>query len=89
MTLVICFAVMALGAISDFLFGRHLDTHPALAWPFYAAAPNMQFFLTADALTQRHDISFGYLALTSLYAGAYVCAVLCLATALFQTRETG
>ncbi|MDH3585133.1 MAG: hypothetical protein OER86_13060, partial [Phycisphaerae bacterium] len=88
MTLVICVAVALVGLSSDFLFGRYVQQHP-LAWIGYAAAPNIQYMWLADALTQKHPISGTYVGLVSGYALLYTSAVLCLATALFQTRETG
>jgi ABC-type transport system involved in multi-copper enzyme maturation permease subunit len=88
MTLVVCFAVFALGLWSDYLFGRHTGVTPA-AWVGYVLPPNIQYLWLADALTQRHPISFGYFGFVTLYTALYATAVLSVASALFQTRETG
>ena len=88
MTLVICLAIFMVGLSSDYMFGRLTDTQPAF-WIGYALAPNMQYHWLADALTQGHPVSAGYIGMVTAYSALYAAAVLCLATALFQTRETG
>ncbi|MBI1371091.1 MAG: hypothetical protein GC162_20875 [Planctomycetes bacterium] len=88
MTLLICVAVTFLGLVSDYFFGRFVEAQP-LAWIGYALAPNTQFFWLADALTQNHPVSAEYVGLVSGYCMLYITAVLSLAAALFQTRETG
>ena len=55
----------------------------------YAAAPNIQAFWVADALTQRNIVTLGYVGTVIGYALLYIIAALALAVALFQTRETG
>jgi hypothetical protein len=88
MTLLICLSFFMLGITSDYFFGQHLDTQP-LAWIGYALAPNIQFVWLADALVLKHEINASYLAQVTAYIGLYTTAVLCLASALFQTCETG
>lgn len=87
-TLGICIAVLAMGMFSEYLFLRHTETQ-AVAWVPFAAIYNVQFTFMADALTQKSVISGQYVGLVSAYTACYVSAVLCLAIALFQTRETG
>ncbi len=55
----------------------------------YMLAPNLQFFWTADAITQDKPISAGLFGLVSGYAALQVTAILALAVALFQNREVG
>lgn len=55
----------------------------------YMLAPNLQFLWPADAITQSHSFSAINLATVTGYAACYVVAILALAIALFQTRETG
>ena len=86
MTLLICLGVVALGVGSDGLFGS--KTSP-IAKALYHILPNFQFFFVADALTQKSTIDAGYLLSVSAYAGLLLIAVLGLAIALFQMRETG
>jgi ABC-2 type transport system permease protein len=88
MTLMICLSVLFLGLISDYLFGRFTGQVPLL-WGAYASLFNVQFFFIADALTQKHPVSAHYVQLVSIYTGLYIMAVLSLAVAMFQTRETG
>jgi len=88
MTLLICLAVFVLGGMSDWLFGRLADTS-AIAAALYRAVPNIQPFFLADALTQNSTVTLGYVGLTAAYAALITVALLALAVALFQTRETG
>ena len=55
----------------------------------HAVLPNLQIFWMADALTQGHAISNGYVCYATGYAVVYTVAVLSVAVALFQTREVG
>ncbi|MHC4996474.1 MAG: ABC transporter permease, partial [Planctomycetota bacterium] len=88
MTLLICLSFFMLGITSDYFFGQHLEAQP-LAWIGYALAPNIQFVWLADALVLKHEINAVYLGQVTAYIGLYTAAVLCLASALFQTCETG
>jgi len=88
MTLAICAAVLMLGLISDSFFGRYAETN-WLAGLLYSIVPNMQLFFTADAITQNKVIPGSYVGMTVGYAVAYIAALLGIAVALFQTRETG
>jgi hypothetical protein len=51
--------------------------------------PNLQFFWSADAITQGTPITAGLFGLVSGYAALQVLAVLAVAVALFQNREVG
>jgi len=55
----------------------------------YRVVFNVQFLYLADALMQRSPIVGEYVVAATGYALLYTLAVLCLAVALFQTRETG
>jgi hypothetical protein len=88
MTLLICFAVYGLGVCSDYMFGRHADDQP-LAWLGYHVTPNVSYLFVADALSQGSPVTPGYLGMASAYAALFAVAILCIAVALFQTRETG
>jgi ABC-type transport system involved in multi-copper enzyme maturation permease subunit len=88
MTLLICLAMFLVGLSSDYMFGRFVEQQPA-AWIGYALAPNLQYMWLADALTQQHPVNGSYVLMVTGYSALYTLAVLCLATALFQTRETG
>jgi ABC-type transport system involved in multi-copper enzyme maturation permease subunit len=89
MTLVICTGVFILGLFSDSLFGRFADTYWA-ATLAYAVPPNLQLLWMTDVLVMPNKvITVGYVWMVSAYSLLYVLAMLCLAVALFQTRETG
>lgn len=60
-----------------------------LAKLLYLLFPNLQFLWPADALTQGNPFSGGYIATITLYSAFYAAVILCLAVALFQTREVG
>ena len=93
MTLVVCSVAWSMGMLSDWMFGRFLDTPNPVMWVLarigYAVSPNFQFLWMADALSNERSIDIGYLTQVSVYSGCYIVAVLALAIALFQTRETG
>lgn len=55
----------------------------------YVLTPNLQFLWPADAITQGHPFSAINLLTVTAYAASYVLAMLGLAVAMFQTRETG
>ncbi len=88
MTLVICATVFFMGLGADYMFGRFADSD-LLAALFYHLLPNLQPHWLADALTQRNPVGAGYIGLVSAYTALYATAVLGIAAALFQTRETG
>ena len=96
MTLLACVAVFLVGLVSEYFLGSILAGVPPrgggwrwLAWPLYAAIPNLQFFWAADALSQGHELTLADLAGCSLYAAAMITAVIALAVALFQCRDVG
>ncbi len=96
MTLMVCVGVFLGGLVTEYFLGTVVGdawTGPAwtrwLAWPVYAAWPNMQFFWQADALTQGNEISLAHLGSVSLYAAAMIVAFLSLAVLVFQQRDVG
>jgi len=99
LTLVVCFGVFLVGLVSEYFLGTVVAA-PAgeggrsglarlFAWPLYAAIPNLQFFWSADALTQGHPMTAGYFGAVSLYAALVIGAVISLAVLLFQGRDVG
>jgi hypothetical protein len=99
MTLVVCLGVFLVGLVSEYFLGTVVaapgpEGGPSplarlLAWPLYAAIPNLQFFWSADALTQGNPMTIGYFGAVSLYAAFVVGAVISLAVLLFQHRDVG
>lgn len=88
MTLLICLAGCFLGLSVDYFLGAKAMTS-LWAKALYAGVFNMQYVWLADALTQHHPVTAGYIGDVTLYTACYAAGVLCLAVALFQTRETG
>ena len=88
MTLATCVIFFLFGLISDYLLGRFAG-QSLVADVFYRLSPNMGFFWPADALSQGHDITPGYVGLLSAYAVGYCGALLGLAITLFESREVG
>jgi hypothetical protein len=96
MTLLTCAIVLLAGLVSEYFLGSIVagatNASPWarwLAWPFYAAIPNIQFFWTADALTQGQTVSLAHVAFVTLYAASMIVVLLSLAVALFQSRDVG
>jgi ABC-type transport system involved in multi-copper enzyme maturation permease subunit len=87
-TLVVCVAVLEVGLVSDYLFGRYSD-QSWLADVIYRFVPNLAFFWVADALTAGNVVTVDYVLGVSSYAACYILAALLLAIALFQRREVG
>ncbi len=88
MTLTLCAGVFLLGLLSDYYFGLRADQAPLYAF-MAAILPNFQFFWLGDAITQELGVTGQHIARVAGYAATYTGAVLCLAIALFQTREVG
>lgn len=96
MTLMACMGIFLAGLVGEFFLGTIVAgewSGPAwtrwIAWPAYAALPNMQFFWQADALTQGQEITLAHCGAVTAYAGAMILASLSLAVILFQHRDVG
>lgn len=87
-TLLVSFGIFLLGLSSDSLFGGTSEVKP-LAKIAYTVTPNLQFHWIADALSQNNPVSGLYILLVSAYTVLFIGAILCLATALFEGKETG
>ncbi len=91
MTLVICTAVLGLGIISDYAFGRH-EQASILAAVAYRAVPNMGLFWVIDGLqagTETTSVPFAYIGYVTAYALLWMVGILGIAIAAFQKREVG
>jgi hypothetical protein len=88
MTLSFCTIVLAIGLISDSIFGEHRATSK-LAQLAYWISPNLAFLWVADALTQGSHFTLGYVGMAFLYAMLLVAAWLLIGVAMFQKREVG
>lgn len=82
----VCTVILALGLMSDYLFGRAAASSLPAAIA-YGLLPNWQHFWAADALTNREPITARYLAGAASYALSYSAALLCLAVAVFRHRD--
>ncbi len=93
MTMVICVGVFLLGLISNSIYHQFANTTAGSSNVFarllYWVMPNLQFLWQADALTAGHAIPMSHVALVTAYSTLYITALLCVAIALFQTREVG
>lgn len=85
-TISVCGVVFLLGLISDYLFGRHADTH-MLAALLYTLIPNWQHFWVADALADGETIPLPYIAAVARYALLYLAGLLSFGLVLFQHAE--
>jgi ABC-2 type transport system permease protein len=85
-TLGVVAGLYALSLLSASLFRGHAhDNYLALA--VYRLVPNASYFFAVDQLMLKQHITGEYVALTGLYAAAYIVAALLIGIALFQTRE--
>jgi ABC-2 type transport system permease protein len=93
MTLLVCATTFLAGLVSEYFLGTVVagggGLRRWLTWPVYAAIPNLQFFWSADALTQGEPLTAAHFLVVSLYAVAMIAALLSLAVLLFQRRDVG
>ena len=88
--LVVVIVVAGLGFTSDYFFGTAefgAGLGQTVQATLYRALPNLQFLFLADALTQGSPITPAYLGYVLGYSALMTVAALCLAVALFQTRQ--
>jgi ABC-2 type transport system permease protein len=85
-TVSICGALVLIGMMSDYLFGRHAGTSSVAAL-VYAIVPNWQHFWMADALHLEETIPPEYFRAALSYAGFYLLGVLGLGIVFFRHTE--
>jgi ABC-type transport system involved in multi-copper enzyme maturation permease subunit len=85
-TVSLCLAVLGLGLVSDYVFGR---AAPGSAWAVlaYALVPNWQNFWLSDALASGGRIPWSYVGQAAVYAGVYAAAALALGLLSFRRVE--
>lgn len=88
MTLMVCIGVFLIGLMSQNILGSWAKEY-WWADAMYRITPNLQFLWPADAISQEHDFTSGYLLLVTSYSALMILSMLGLAIALFQTREIG
>lgn len=85
-TLAICGGLFLLGLLSDYLFGRFVDSS-WLSALLYRILPNWQHFWVVDALAGEGSIPLSYVGLAAGYALVYLSGILLLGMASFQRTE--
>lgn len=85
-TLAACCALLVLGLMSDYLFGRHADTSLA-ASALYRILPNWQHFWLPDALGGGGIVPKSYVLQVAGYALAYLAGVVGLGMLAFKHAE--
>jgi len=88
-TLLICVGVFLTGLSSDYVFGQAARNGSMAAEILHRIVPNIGYLWQADALSQGSIIPFSHVSLLAAYTGLWICGILSLAIALFQTREVG
>ena len=86
MTLICCIGVFLLGLISDYVFGRFVDTY---IWAKIGRilVPSLQVFWVSDAIYEGTPVEPQYILIAASYAICYTAGIILLAIALFQSRE--
>jgi hypothetical protein len=84
-TILMTLAVLLVGSMYAPLFGRYGQLGPirALGWVF----PKLPFFYKLNAMSTDTPIPFAYVGISAIYAGLYIAGILCVALAMFQTRQ--
>jgi len=85
-TVTFCVALLVLGLMSDYLFGRTCESSKPAAF-LYGLLPNWQHFWACDALNQGGTIPWRYVLNVGVYAAAYSAGVLCLGLLSFRHVE--
>ncbi|MBU0677195.1 MAG: hypothetical protein KJ626_03690 [Verrucomicrobia bacterium] len=85
-TLSLCSALLLVGLISDYLFGRHAADHAVAAF-LYGIIPNWQHFWVVDALNGGGSVPWIYIGWAGLYALVYLTGVLALGIATFRVMD--
>lgn len=85
-TMALCSGLFFLGLISDYLLGQTRECS-LFADVFYRVLPNWQDFWMVDALTGGGSIPWSYVAMSGVYAGLYLTAVLGLGLISFRSVE--
>jgi hypothetical protein len=85
-TIFICFALLVLGLVSDYVFGQFAD-RSWIASLLYSLTPNWQNFWTADAIANGGTIPLLYIVRTTLYSLLYTSGILCLGATAFKHSE--
>lgn len=82
----VCFLVLVLGLLSEYMFGRFADSS-YMARVAYAVAPNWQHFWSADWLTGGGTVPAALLRQALAYAALYTTGILALGAALWRHTE--
>ncbi len=87
-TLSACVGLFLLGLISDYIFGRFVETQ---LWARIGRflVPNLQIFWISDAIYEGSEVPLKYIIISASYALCYTVAILSLAIAVFQRRQVG
>jgi hypothetical protein len=85
-TIIICTAILMLGLVSDFLFGRFTDDSWWGIIP-YLLLPNWQHFWVTDGLTGGGSVPWAYVLDAGAYAVLYAAGVLAVGTLFFRTTD--
>jgi len=92
MTLILCSIFFILGVMAEYSIAPitqqdGLAKYPA--WAALAILPNINLFLTTNAIYENKPIPYIYISSGAAYALLYVSAILLFAVALFRNRELG
>ncbi|WP_372366473.1 ABC transporter permease [Candidatus Uabimicrobium sp. HlEnr_7] len=86
-TFAVCMAFFLLGLFSDYVFGQYTTTSK-ISSIMYNIIPNLQMYWVIDIILDEKDVPLSYVYQVFGYTLLFLMAILSLAMALFQNRET-
>lgn len=86
-TFAICVTFFLLGLFSDYVFGQHIESSYISNF-FYHVIPNLHMYWVIDIILDEKSIPMTYVYQVFGYTVLFIMAILSLAIASFQNRET-
>lgn len=85
--LILCFSLLVLGLLSDYIVGSYAADGSTLFSIVYAILPNWQFFWLVDAVTDGKNIPLYYIGYSLIYALLYITVCFSVAAISFGSIE--
>ena len=85
--LILCFVLLVLGLLSDYLVSGYAANGSVVFSIIYAILPNWQFFWLVDAVTNGKNIPLSYIGYSLIYALLYITVCFSIAVISFGSIE--